>query len=355
MRSPAPRNIESTSCAGRHWIPVHRNHAHPVSGQRDAPIFNRARIQKMNQQPLPFAHADRIARSKRLVVDRVGHRSDFKPIRFRIHHCRLFQQRPVVRIVIIVVHVRREERLPIANREKQFLVVLSRVISAIDIDKSKLPGVCALMQICHGHGMRVVPAAAGRTRSERKAPSPVRLNQRRAFFLGAIDLRRNQHSVPMNQLRRISLVDHINAHRFSFAHPQNRSRRRAVIANGRKNVRRVEFDLNRRNAQCVIRLALRGLACIAIPACASLCPRRIDRAAAACANAAPPSLSNSRRFTVSPSFLSSTCLHRLTRSTRRTRSGQRPNALSATKTPPLSSITALRRRLTVPLRQTRYV
>ena len=211
-------------------------------GQRDAAVFDGAGVQEMDQQPLAFADADRITGTKRLVVDRVGHRADFEAVGIRVHRRRLFQQRPIVGIVVLVVHGPGEERLPVAQGEKEFLVVLAGIVAAVNVNKAKLAGVGTLVQVIHGHGVGVIPAASRGPRRELKPAPAVRRHQRRALFFGAIHLRRNQHAVPMHQFRRIRIVDHVNGHRLAFAHAQHRPGRGAVVADGRENVGAVQFN-----------------------------------------------------------------------------------------------------------------
>ena len=67
-------------------------------------------------------------------------------------------------IVVIVVHAAGEERFPVAQGEKDFLVVSSGVVASVYVDETELPGVGATMEIGFGHGVRVIPTRAGRTR-----------------------------------------------------------------------------------------------------------------------------------------------------------------------------------------------
>ena len=88
----------------------------------------------------------------------------------------------------------------------------------------------------------------------------VRRHQRRALLLGAVHLGRNQHAVPVHQLRRVGVVDDLDRDRLAFAHAQHRAGRSAVVADGGENVRAVELDRHRRDAQGVVGLARPGAA-----------------------------------------------------------------------------------------------
>ena len=83
--------------------------------------------------------------------------------------------------------------------------------------------------------------------------------------------------MPVHQFRRVGIVDHVNWYRLAFAHAQHRPGRRAVVADGGKNVRRVQLDRHWRNAKRVIGLAHRARpGVIGMPparriACAAIC------------------------------------------------------------------------------------
>ncbi len=100
IRSPAPRNTESSVCGVGTGISVERDHLHLVAGKRDPPVLDRAGIQKVNQHPLPFANPDGLAGAQRLVVDRVGHGAHFEAVRIAIHRRRLLEKRPVMGVVV---------------------------------------------------------------------------------------------------------------------------------------------------------------------------------------------------------------------------------------------------------------
>ncbi len=142
---------------------------------------------------------------------------------FRV--CRLFQQRAVVGVVVIVFHGGGEERLPVAQGEEELLVVVAGIVAAVDVDEAELAGVGPFVQVVHGHGVGVIPAAAGGAGSELEAAPAVRRDEGRAFFFGAVHLGRNEHAVPVDQLRRVGVVDDIDRDRLALAHAQNRAGR----------------------------------------------------------------------------------------------------------------------------------
>ena len=55
--------------------------------------------------------------------------------------------------------------------------------------------------------------------------------------------------MPMHKLRCIGVIYYVDDDRFALAHTQNRSRGGAVVADGRNDVRAVEFDRNWRDVK----------------------------------------------------------------------------------------------------------
>ena len=269
-----------------------------MAGQGNAAVFNRARIEQVHQHPLPLLHPNRLPRTESLIVDGVGHRIHFKAVGIGVHHRGLLRLRSAMTVVIIVVHTAGEERFPVAQREKNLLVILPRILPPIDVYEAKLSGVGSAMQIGFGHGVGVVPARSSRTRRKLIAAAATRRDRRRALLLHSIDIGWNQHAVPMHQFRYIRVVDYIHAYGLAFAHPQHRSGRGVVVSDGAQNVVGRELHGNRSDAQGVVGFAgvvvrERVGAGAPIGIC---CVWASSLAAPACAKAAPPILKKSRRF-----------------------------------------------------------
>ena len=136
-------------------------------------------------------------------------------------------------VVVIVIHCAGKKRFPIAQGQEQLLIVVAGIIAGVDVDEAELAGICALVQIVHSHGMRVVPSRSSRTGLESQTVPTVWGHQRRTFLFRAVHLGGNEHAVPMDKLRRIGFVDYIHRYRLALPHAQHRARRRAVIADGR--------------------------------------------------------------------------------------------------------------------------
>src|SRR5271169_4854936 len=100
------------------------------------------------------------------------------------------------------------------------------------------------MEVAHRHGMRVVPAASRRTGGKLEAAPAMRRYEWRTLFLRSVHFRRNEHAMPMHELRRIGVIYNVDGDRLSFPHAQHGAGRGVVITDGRENVGAVEFDGN---------------------------------------------------------------------------------------------------------------
>ena len=171
-----------------HGIAVQRNHLKLMPRQRNAAVFNRARIEQVHQHPLALPHPNRLPCAQRLVVDGVSHRIDFKAGRIGVQNRGFLRLRSGMAIIIIVLHVAGEERFPVAQREKNLPVILAGVFPPVHIDEAKLSGIGPSMQVGLGHGVRVVPARARRTRRKLIAAPAARRHRGGALLLHSIDV-----------------------------------------------------------------------------------------------------------------------------------------------------------------------
>ena len=56
-----------------------------------------------------------------------------------------FKEWAVMGVVVFVIHGRGKKGVPIAKGQKEFLIVVARVVAVIDIDEAELAGVRALV------------------------------------------------------------------------------------------------------------------------------------------------------------------------------------------------------------------
>ncbi len=184
-----------------HGIAIHGDDLKLMARKSDLFIFDRAGVQQMHENALSRLHANGLACAENFVVDRIHHGRNFEAIRPRIEHGRLFGLRR--RIVLLVrVHIfTRKKRLPIAQGEKQFLIIVAGIFSGVDHEKTELPGISALMKVITSHGMGVIPAGASGPGGELVAAAAVRRHDRRSFFFGTIDFGGNQQAVPAYEFR----------------------------------------------------------------------------------------------------------------------------------------------------------
>ena len=135
------------------------------------------------------------------------------------------------------------------RRQEDFLIVGAGLALGLDVDESKLAGIGSAAQIRHRHDVRVHPARSRRLRSQAIPQVPVRRHHQALFLGGAIDVGRNDLAVPMDQLRRVRVVEQIHGHRHAFAHPDQRTRNAAVIPERADGVVLGDIDQHRTDPQ----------------------------------------------------------------------------------------------------------
>ena len=140
------------------------------------------------------------------------------------------------------------------HHQKDFAIIGAGVVLRFDVDRSRLAGVSAAVEVAPGHDMRVVKAKARGFWHEGDPAHPVRRHERRAFLGGAIDVARDHLPVPVHQLRRIGVIVNIDDDPLPFLEAQQRSRKLAVIERGRDDVIGRQLDQPGSNAQRVVRL-----------------------------------------------------------------------------------------------------
>ena len=139
---------------------------------------------------LPWLDANRFARAQGFVVDGKHLVADFEAGRVGVERLGALGLRPGVACVIVIFFFGIEKGLPFAEREEDFLVVISGIVRGLDHEKAELAGVGAAVQVRPGHRVRVIPARPGRARRELIADAAVRRHHGSVFFLHAIDFRR---------------------------------------------------------------------------------------------------------------------------------------------------------------------
>ena len=142
-----------------------------------------------------------------------------------------------------------KERLPVADGEKELLVVVTGVGGGLDVDEAELAGIGALVQVGHGHGVGVVPARAEGRGGEAVAALAVGRNDGRAFFVDAVDFGGDGEAVPVDELGGVGVVDDVDGDGLAFLHAQDRAGRGAVVADGGEDAVLGEFDGDGRDAK----------------------------------------------------------------------------------------------------------
>src|ERR1700758_4415711 len=106
------------------------------------------------------------------------------------------------------------------NGEIDFLVVRRGLILALNEQESKLAAVGSGGKIVERRGMRVIPASAGRLRSEAVSMRLANGNHLRAFFHGSVIQRVNCEAVPVCELGRLACICNVDSYGNAFAQAQ---------------------------------------------------------------------------------------------------------------------------------------
>src|ERR1700760_2071400 len=100
--------------------------------------------------------------------------------------------------------------------KKNLLVVTARIVPRLDEQKSVLAGVLPLVQIFAGEGVGVIPAEAGRARSECVTSVTAARDQRSSLFHGAVHLGRQKEAMPVNHFAVGGVVANIDGDGSAF-------------------------------------------------------------------------------------------------------------------------------------------
>ena len=121
-----------------------------------------------------------------------------------------------------------------------------------------LAAVLCLAQVLPGKGVCVVPAEAGRLRRERIACARAGSDHRRAFFHRTVDLRGQEQTVPVDDLRIGGTIANCDRHFTPFSHAQQRTGNLSVIGDGLDLVFGRGFKHAGRNLERDVRLRSGG-------------------------------------------------------------------------------------------------
>ena len=115
------------------------------------------------------------------------------------------------------------------HHQEHFAIVSAGIVLRFDVDRSRLTGVRAAVEVAPGRDMRMIETEACGFRHEGDPAHAMRRDERRAFLGGAIHIARDHLPVPVHQLRRVGVVVDIDDDPLPFREAQQRSRKLAVI------------------------------------------------------------------------------------------------------------------------------
>ena len=106
--------------------------------------------------------------------------------------------------------------------QKEFLIVLPRIVLRLDVHEPELSGVSAPAQVGHGHDVSVHEPGAGWPWREPVAQVAMGRDREALLLFGAVHVRGNNQPVPMHQLGRVGVVEQVNRHRDALPQPDHR-------------------------------------------------------------------------------------------------------------------------------------
>src|SRR5712692_1319672 len=236
-----------------------------MSRQCEAANLRRAPIEHMKQHPLSQLPADWFSVTEHATVDceiaitdLVSVRHPLRERRFHGRFPRILQglnlacgREKVHRHVATLT----ERRFEFFEYEKDFPLVAPRLMLGLYVNRSDLTAVLSSVEISTRPIMRVIETEAGWTRSEHNPAHSACWDERRPFFRSAIHIRRNKLSVPVQLLRGLRVVVHLNRHRLAFLEPQQGSGELPVVGDRREDAFRRNLDRTRADAQGIARRA----------------------------------------------------------------------------------------------------
>jgi hypothetical protein len=155
-----------------------------------------------------------------------------------------------------IVAAAAEGGLELLHDQEDLAVISAGIVPGLDVDRPCLAGVHAAVEVGAGHHVRVIEAEAGWARNEHDALHPMRGNERRALFRGAIDIARDHLSMPMHKLGDIGVIMDIDDHSLPLLEAQQWARELAVVGRGGDNAVGSQLHQAGADAQRVVGLDL---------------------------------------------------------------------------------------------------
>ena len=175
--------------------------------------------------------ADRLAESQHFVIDggvTVGH-------------------------FLVALRAALDMAIPIMQRQKDLLVVTRGIVGWIDHQKAELARIRGTVHIVSGEGVRVVPAKSGRPRLPGVSLRTALGRRFRRSFLGSSVLHRgNMQPVPVNDVRHIGFVHHINRDLLPFRNANQVAGNTAVESGRLHRFTRGDLQMQGRDANRIV-------------------------------------------------------------------------------------------------------
>src|SRR6185437_15666935 len=213
-----------------------------MAGQRETADFAGTGIEDMKHYTLALLDPDRIAVAKHLAVDAEKVVADFIAFRTFELIVRLFADvlQLFDRIAGQKIHrhiaAAAERRQELFEHQKDLAVISARIIRRLDIDRPRLSGIGAAVEVATGDHMGVINTEPRRLWHESDAAHAMRGNEWRALFRSAVDIARDHLAMPVQQLWRVGVVMDVYNDALAFPQPDQRTGKLTVVKCRRHDV-----------------------------------------------------------------------------------------------------------------------
>ena len=249
-------------------IAVHCDNRESVSRKCEAPNLACASIQYMEEDLLSLLYTNWFAVPKHLSIDREGVVANLVSVRRFLSQAKhssnlasiLQRRNGLCRRQKIHRHISApaEGRLELFHGEKDFAVVAPWVFLRLNIDWPNESAVLSCRKIGSGSNVRMVEAKTGRPRNKGDASAAMRSDKGRPFLRSAIYIRTDKLPMPVQLLRYVRLILYIDRNPLPFLHPEQRTRKLAVVGHYRNDSIWGKFKRRGCNLQCVIRFRVQS-------------------------------------------------------------------------------------------------
>src|ERR1019366_3592657 len=200
-----------------------------------------------------FLYANGLAIAQTFAVDRKPLIPDFPPVRLFLLLLEFLRFARHLGIYVAFRHLfSPEERLKFVGRQKHLLIVMTGVVLGLNVDERKLSRVGAAVHIRHRHHMGVHETGSRRLRRQLIPDMAMGGGFKALLFSRPVYGRRDNLTIPVDELRRVRIVEQIDGRGDALAKTDEGSRDSSVVSESADGVTFCDIRQYRAYAQCEI-------------------------------------------------------------------------------------------------------